>query len=178
MKPIFAFVLPSIGLGLACSEGSTGPQSSASLAPPGAAVNALSYQPPPPFATSVDGSASSTLFSVSVTYFMNPPGNNGWISFAKEQPANVTLSSPSARISIRDGVASGKGSITIVGTTETLVINLENGITGGTFRTSCAGSCGSFTFNATSYRSKDGNGTPVSGSAYIRGTRGGDVAGY
>lgn len=161
MKKNSALLLSGLLLAMACKDTPSGPQASSLLSAPQNGSNALSFQPPPPLEGYFGGSSASTSFTVGVTYFMNGPENNGWISFAKNQPAGVSLSSPSARITIRNRVASGKGLLTIAGVG---VIDLASGILeGGDFRGSCSategfvgtadviggGSCGSFSFTTT-----------------------------
>jgi len=165
MKKISAVVLVALFGAAACKDVSA-PQGSAALAPPQAGSNDISFRPPPPLDGVIDASIGAFTYTVGVTYFMNGPQNNGWISFNKTQIASVSLSSPSARISIHQGVLSGKGTLTLGAN----VVDLATGLGKGDFHTACSvggissgfttvatgdfgggdnAGCGSFTFTTT-----------------------------
>ncbi|MBA3646596.1 MAG: hypothetical protein H0W63_10520 [Gemmatimonadaceae bacterium] len=165
MKKISSIFLASLAFSIGCKDASA-PGSSSSLAAPTSARNESSYRPPPPIDAYMDATVDATTYNVSVTYFMNPPGNNGWISFSKNQPAGVSISSPSARITITDGALSGRGSLTFGSGANTYLLNLATGLGKGTFEFSgtkgCSATCGGFTFTATS------SGRDVEGSVNLR----------
>lgn len=72
-----------------------------------------SEPPPPPMDSSMatyDG-ASTTHF-IAVTYFYNKNGNNVWLSFNRTQAEGVTIS-PNARITVSEGIAAARGTISL-----------------------------------------------------------------
>jgi hypothetical protein len=163
MKKLSAVLLAALIGGVACKDLSS-PQASPAIAPPQSGSNALSFRPPPPLASEMDGTVASTSFQIGITYFMNGPENNGWISFNKTQLPGISLSSPSARITIHQGTLSGTGTLTIYGN----VVDLATGLGTGNFSTACSAGatevgtvttgdfgggdrqgCGSFTFTTT-----------------------------
>lgn len=146
---------------LACSESPVGTEGFVAVGTTADEV-AGGYRPPPPIETVGEASVESESFQIYSTYFLNPPGNNGWISFSKNQPTNVVLSSPSARITFQSQTLSGKGTLTLIGATATYVIDLATGLDGANLFGTCGASCGSFGFTASRYTR---NGTVFAGTA-------------
>jgi hypothetical protein len=136
---------------IGCSEAPSGPGTDAAILSTQRTANASAFRPPPP--ALYDGVVSSEFGVYSGftgSYFLNGPGSNGWISFDKQQPTGTSLSSPSARITFKDGELSGQGVLTLTGSTgNKLVIDLKTGITGGLFSGSCGFSCGSVQLRGT-----------------------------
>jgi hypothetical protein len=160
MKKFSAVALALVFGGVACNEIPTSP---AGIAAPQTASNYSSFRPPPPLDGYVDVTSTAFEFSFYATYFMNGPENNGWISFSSTQPTGVSLSSPSARITIHNGTISGAGTLSFQSAGETFVIDLSSGLSKGNFSTACSGgvidvtldtrgggSCATFEVTATS----------------------------
>ncbi len=125
---------------LGCSEAPSAPNAVVTHSN----ANLLANFPPPPMA--ILASVSSEYTSFSATYFLNPPGNNGWISFSQQQPAGTTITS-SARITYRNGITTGTGTVTLskIGGGAPLTINLKTAVVsvGSVWLHTCTSSCGS-----------------------------------
>ncbi len=174
MKKFSSIILASLAFSIGCKDASA---PGTTLSAPTSARNG-SYRPPPPLDAYMDASMDAATFSVSVTYFMNPPGTHGWISFSKTQPEGVSVSSPSARITITDGALSGKGSLTFVSNGQTYLLDLATGLGKGTFSGTqgCSASCGTFDFTATSSERSVRGSVNLRNPAYRGGIGGGDVS--
>lgn len=157
---------------MACSESPVAPEA-AVLG--GTTANASGYRPPPPLETIGEAAIEGQIFSVATTYFLNPAGNNGFISFGTQIDTRVTLSSPSARITYHFGTLSGQGTLTLTGATTTYRVDLATGLDGANLFGTCAFSCGSFDFTASKYIGGNYAGT-AKGNVYLRNPafRGGD----
>ncbi len=161
---------------LACSESPVGTEGFVAVGTTADEV-AGGYRPPPPIETVGEASVESEYFQIYSTYFLNPPGNNGWISFSKNQPEGVVLSSPSARITFQNQTLSGKGTLTLIGATATYVVDLATGLDGANLFGTCGASCGSFGFTANKFVRGGVSAGLAKGTVYLRNPayRGGEV---
>lgn len=132
---------------LGCSEAPSAPNAVVA----NSSANLLANFPPPPMA--FYGSVSSEYTTFTGTYFLNPVGNAGWISFDSQQPAGTTIT-PNARISYKNGSVSGTGTIVLSSTSggAPLTIDLKTGVIGGQWQSTCTSSCGSLVLQGSSYR--------------------------
>jgi hypothetical protein len=136
---------------MGCSDASTGPSfSDATLAAPSSA-NFLANFPPPPMAFSGDVSSEYTSFSG--TYFLNPTGLTGWISFSQQQPTGTTVTA-NARITYKNGSVTGTGTLVLSSTNggAPLTIDLKTAVVGGQWSSTCNASCGSLVLQGTTLR--------------------------
>lgn len=107
MRRIAIAVVAVIGLA-ACQQMTTEPAANSNLS-----IRMFGSNPPPPpiDSGSVGYSGSTnTGFTLVLTYFMNKPGTNGWLTLVETGGAT---GDPDARVSFHDGVVSGKGTWTI-----------------------------------------------------------------
>jgi hypothetical protein len=104
MRRIALAVVTVIGLA-ACQQMTTEP-----AANPNLSIRMFGSNPPPPPIDSgsvgYDGTTSTRLFFLNLTYFMNKPGTNGWLTLID---GGGNTSDPDARVSVHNGVVSGKG---------------------------------------------------------------------
>ena len=151
----------------ACSDASvTAPQRSIS------SIGTSSHEfgdPPPPPVGEIGTSSSFYGASVQSTYFFNPAGNNGWISFSQQQAAGVTVTS-NARIEYHRGQVSGKGTISVDVPGGVVTINLANGLIDKRtiFNQSCSGGCASVGFNGM-FTPTEGTPSSIDGTLRIGG---------
>lgn len=152
MKKISLLSLAAI-VAMGCSEAATGPSSSDAVLVTNTNANLLANFPPPPMAFSGE-LVSGEYTGFNGTYFLNPTGNTGWISFSQQQPAGTTVT-PNARISYKNGSVTGTGILVLSSTTggAPLTINLKTGVDPiGKWSSTCGSSCGSLSLTGTTYR--------------------------
>ena len=145
----------------ACADRATSP-----LAPAPATFGEL---PPPPFdaiSTFSDGFQSSTF---QAQYFLNKPGNNGFITFRNNESNTGFAATPNARISYHNGVVSGQGVLTFTQINGTSAFDLAN-VTAAVFNPHCGAGCGAFTVPGTftaSTGDNAGTAVPAQGQFFI-----------
>lgn len=158
----------------ACADRATSP-----LAPAAAALGFIPGESPPPeyetTTTFISGFQAAT--TLQTQYFLNKPGNNGFITFRNNTSSTYTTT-PNARISYHNGVVSGQGVLTITGATGQSVFDFAN-VTAAFFKPNCVGGCGAFTVPGT-FTPTGGQAVPTVGVGYVGGRTGGDfgVAGF
>ena len=94
-------------------------------------------------------------------YFLNKPGNNGFISFRNNEGNTEFAATPNARISYHQGVVSGQGVLTFTQAGGTSVFDLAN-VSGAVFNPDCSKTCGAFTVPGT-FTNSDGVSGPTNG---------------
>jgi hypothetical protein len=104
MRRIALAVVTVIGLS-ACQQMTTEPAASSNLS-----IKMVGDNPPPPPIDSgsvgYTGSGTSITFFLRLTYFINKPGTNGWLTLID---GDGNTSDPDARVSVHNGIVSGKG---------------------------------------------------------------------
>jgi hypothetical protein len=159
----------------ACSDNSATQPMLASRATLSADIGFIeAHPPPPPIDTGAVVETDQGAFTVQTTYFLNKPGNNGFISFANQQADGISVD-PNARISLHDGTVSGQGTITLLASGGVITIDLSQAINSRTttFNPDCSKTCASVGFTG-AYTPKGGTTVPTNGIIVVGGgtTRG------
>ena len=157
----------------ACADRAT-----SSLAPATAEFTASDgLAPPPELDTTAFVAAPSGFRVFRVQYFLNKPGNNGFITFRNNASTPGFLATPNARISYHNNVVSGQGVLTFTGAGSS-VFNLAN-VSAARFNPDCSQTCGFFRVPGTFYPAqgapipiKNGHfsvGAPIGGDGVVAG---------
>lgn len=106
--------------------------------------------PPPPMDSSMAAFDDAATYVVRVTYFFSKTGNNAWLSFDKNQAAGVTAS-PNARITVSQGRATARGTLSIATSSATWTTDLAKAISPGALERfgACKYTCASLTLDGT-----------------------------
>jgi hypothetical protein len=104
MRSIALAVVTVVGLA-ACQQMTTEPATNSDLS-----IKMLVSNPPPPPIDSgsvgYTGTSTNRTFFLQLTYFMNKPGTNGWLTLIN---GDGNTSDPNARVSVHNGEVTGKG---------------------------------------------------------------------
>lgn len=147
MRSRFLFAGALLAATAACTDSVTNPPL---LMEPASASFFEGDPPPPPMDSSMASFDGGSTYLLSVTYFFSKTANNAWLSFSNVQAPGVTVS-PNARISVSQGRAVARGTLSIATSSGTWTADLARAISSRSLEAfgSCKYTCATLTMDGT-----------------------------